>query len=445
VRGSCAVDRPGGARTAGRTRNRAGAAKTPREVAFRVVRRVSDGAYADRAFRAEAQRAQLAPGDRGFAQQLAYGTIQRRLTLDYVIARLSDRALSKLDPPLLDALRIGTYQLLFMDSVPDHAAVAETVELAKATKGAGFKFANAVLRRVAREGRTILDACSDDGPSGDAIRHSHPRWLVDLWWDALGRDHARALLAADNLPAEDAIRVNTLVTDREAVGREIAVAHPDTDLPEALVLGGPFDLEGSDLFAAGAITPQSRASMLVARSLDPQPGERILDMCAAPGTKTTHVAALSANAAQITALEQNSARADDLRANCRRMHAASVDVIVQDARFVNGQFDRVMLDAPCSNLGTLARRPDARWRKTPEQIDELARLQSELLDAAAGATRPGGVLVYSVCTISPQEGSLQTERFRERHPEFSERSRRQTLPHVDHTDGFFIVRLERTG
>ena len=155
---------------------------TAREVAFRVVRRVSDGAYADRAFRAEAARARLSPADRAFAQVLAYGTIQRRLTLDHVIAQLSDRPLSKLDPPLLDALRIGIYQLLFMDSVPDHAAVAETVELAKSAKGAGYKFANAVLRRATREGRRILDAVGDENPASAAIRHSHPQWLVERWW-----------------------------------------------------------------------------------------------------------------------------------------------------------------------------------------------------------------------------------------------------------------------
>src|SRR3954465_7294880 len=186
------------ASSAARPRTRAGADVTARQVAFQVVRRVSDGAYADRAFRAEARRARLSPADRAFAQQLAYGTVQRRLTLDHVIAQLSDRPLAKLDPPLLDALRIGTYQLLFMDSVPDHAAVAEAVELAKTTKGSGFKFANAVLRRAAREARAVLDASSDDGPSGDAIRQSHPAWLVDLWWEALGPDDARALLVADN-------------------------------------------------------------------------------------------------------------------------------------------------------------------------------------------------------------------------------------------------------
>src|SRR3954452_7356578 len=161
---------------------------TAREVAFRVVRRVSEGAYADRAFRAEAGRAQLSASDRAFAQRLAYGSVQRRLTLDHVIVALSDRPLAKLDPVVLDALRLGMYQLLFMDSVPDHAAVAETVELAKSAKGAGFKFANAVLRRAAREAPGLLATLTDDNPEAAAIRHSHPQWLVELWWGTLGRE-----------------------------------------------------------------------------------------------------------------------------------------------------------------------------------------------------------------------------------------------------------------
>src|SRR4051812_15496992 len=206
---------------------------TARELAFSVVRRVSDGAYADRAFRAEAGRAGLMPQDRAFAQQLAYGTVQRRLTLDHVIAQLSQRPLAKLDPPLLDALRLGVYQLLFMDSVPDHAAVGETVELAKASQGAGFKFANAVLRRASREARAILDAVTDTDARGAAIVHSHPQWLVELWWRMLGREQTLALLAADNQPAEDALRVNTLVAEPADVDAHIPEAHPDPELPEA--------------------------------------------------------------------------------------------------------------------------------------------------------------------------------------------------------------------
>lgn len=411
---------------------------TARQVAFRVVRRVSDGAYADRAFRGEAGRARLDAADRAFAQRLAYGTVQRRLTLDHVIARLSARPLPKLDPPVLDALRLGLYQLLYMDSVPDHAAVSETVELVKGDRRSASKFANAILRRAAREGRAIVEALDSATPEGAAVLHSHPLWLVELWWEALGRDDTLALLEADNGPAEDAVRVNTLVDAPANLP-----GHLDPQLPEAVVLDEPYDVEGSDLFASGAITPQSRASMLVAHALDPRPGEHILDMCAAPGTKTTHVGALTSDRAHIIAIEQGSARASELRANCERMRLQSVEVVVQDARTVEGQFDRVMLDAPCSNLGTLARRPDARWRKSPAQIDELAGLQSDLLDAAARVTRPGGVLVYSVCTISPREGDAQIDAFRERHPEFSERSRRQTLPHRDLTDGFFIARMER--
>jgi 16S rRNA (cytosine967-C5)-methyltransferase len=415
---------------------------TARALAFRVVRRVSEGAYADRVFRAEAGRAQLAGPDRAFAQQLAYGTVQRRMTLDHVIAALSDRSLQKVDSRLLDALRIGVYQLLFMGSVPDHAAVAETVEIAKrAGRGAGF--ANAVLRRAAREGPALLAGLGDATPAEAAILHSHPQWLVELWWAALGRDDTLALLERNNQPAEDSLRVNTLVTTPDEVAAALPGSRPAPELPEGLVLGEPFDVEGSDLFAGGAITPQSRASMLVTRALDPQPGESVLDMCAAPGTKTTHAAALMADHGRIAAVERNPARADELRANCERMAARSVEVIVEDARNVDGHFDRVILDAPCSNLGTLAGRPDARWRKTPEQIGELARLQSELLDAAAGRVRPGGVLVYSVCTISPREGPEQADAFLERHPEMRETSRRQTLPHRDGTDGFFIARTER--
>src|SRR5438270_10628718 len=199
-----------------------------RRLAFDVVRRVSDGAYADRAFRAEAGRARLERTDRAFAQQLAYGAIQRRLTLDHVIAKLSARPLGRLDPPLLDALRLGIYQLLYMDSVPDHAAVAETVELAKATQGAGFKFANAVLRRATREARAILDATTDDDPRGASIRHSHPLWLVELWWEALGPDDTRALLEADNRAAEDALRFNPLAG---APRPEIPGARDDPEIP----------------------------------------------------------------------------------------------------------------------------------------------------------------------------------------------------------------------
>jgi 16S rRNA (cytosine967-C5)-methyltransferase len=367
--------------------------------------------------------------------------VQRRRTLDHVVEKLASRPLAKLDPPVLDALRIGVFQVLFMDSVPDHAAVGETVQVAKGNRGHGM--VNAVLRRATTEGRELLAELSDDDPAGAAILHSHPDWLVDMWWQMLGRDETLELLARNNEPAENAIRVNGLVATADEVAGSLGVSsHPAPDLPEGLVLEGAFDVEGSDLFAAGALTPQSRASMLVARTLDPQPGERIADLCAAPGAKTTHIAALTGDGARITAVERSEARADALRENCARMRVASVNVIVEDARAVTGEFDRVLLDAPCSNLGTLAGRPDARWRKTPEQVAELAQLQTELLDTAADRLAPGGVLVYSTCTISPDENENQVASLLERRPELRLAGERRTLPHRDGTDGFYIARIE---
>jgi 16S rRNA (cytosine967-C5)-methyltransferase len=418
-------------------------ASPARQVAYEVVRRASDGAYADRVLRAGAQRAGVAGPDRAFAQRLAYGVVQRRRTLDHVIARLSARPLDRLDPAVLDALRVGIFQLVWMDSVPDHAAVTETVELTKQAARGATGFVNAVMRRAAREAPAAVAALRDATPAEAAIKHSHPDWIVELWWNMLGREETLALLERDNEPAEDALRVNTLVA---VVDDVVAVteAHPAPELPEGLVLDTPFDIEGSELFAAGAITPQSRASMLVARTLDPQPGEAVLDMCAAPGTKTTHIAALTDDRAEVTAVERSPARAEALRANLERMRVYSVDVVVEDARTVTGAFDRILLDAPCSNLGTLAGRPDARWRRDPAQLDELARLQAELLETAARVTRPGGTLVYSVCTISPRESTDQLMRLEESHPELRVARTRQTLPNRDGTDGFFIARLEKT-
>jgi 16S rRNA (cytosine967-C5)-methyltransferase len=402
-----------------------------RECAFSVVRRVfEDGAYADRALRREG----LDQRDAQLATALAYGTVQRRGTIDHAIALLSDRRPDKLDPPVLAALRLGLFQIGWMDGIADHAAVDESVELAKRA-GRGHGLVNAVLRRATRELPGILAALDDDTPEAAAIKHSHPEWIVRLWWDALGPEETRALLARDNEPAESVIRTGP--HDHE-------------------VLDAPFDVFASEAFARGEITPQSRASMLVSHVVDPQPGERVLDLCAAPGAKTTHLAALMGNEGEVVAVERNPDRAEALRANVARVHASSVTVEVGDAREARAGFDRVLADPPCSALGTLQSRPDARWRE--RDIGELAALQREILDAAAGATRPGGTLVYSTCTISPRENEDQVRSFLERDPRFSADDLRsawplwehprvpkhlQTLPHRDHTDGFFIARLRR--
>jgi 16S rRNA (cytosine967-C5)-methyltransferase len=423
------------------------------------VRRVTgDDAWADRAFRAEVERAGLEPRERWFAQQLAYGTVQRLRTLDHALAAASSRPLGQVDQALLDALRLGAFQLLYLDGVPDHAAVEQTVELVKAESPRAAGFANAVMRRVAREGRAAVDAIDESTPEGAALKHSHPDWIARMWWDQLGPDAARALMARDNEPPENAIRANELVTTRDDLAAAIGVpSHPAPGVPEGLVLDAPWDAHGSPLFAQGALTPQSRGSMLVGRIVDPQPGERVLDMCAAPGAKTTHMAALMRGEGRLVAVEQHERRARALVANCERMHVPWVEVVHADAReSPAGPFDRILLDPPCSDLGTLQSRPDVRWHKSPDQVERLAALQRELIDAALERLAPGGVLVYSTCTISAVENEKQVDRLLADRPDVERddltRDRPevahptsdgylQLLPHRDGADGFFIARL----
>jgi len=406
-----------------------------RRAAFNVVRRVFDeGAYADRALHAEAHG--LDPRERAFAMQLAYGTVQRRLTLDHLVEGLA-RPVEQLDGQTRAALRLGLYQLVFLDGGREHAVVSESVELAKGGgHGGGHKLVNAVLRRAAREPPTLP---GDDTPAGAAIAHSYPPWIVELWWEQYGAQQTRALLRAGNEPGELALRANTLVMTRDELAAELPVAsRPADELPEGLVVDGPFDAHGHELWLRGAYATQSRASMLAARTLDPKPGERVLDLCAAPGGKTTHLAALMGDEGAIVAVERHAGRAEALRRTCQRMHASSITVQVGDAAaLATGEpFDRALVDPPCSGLGTLQGHPDLRWRVTPEAITSLARSQRAILAAAIGALRPGGTLVYSTCTLSRRENEDQLASTGLRAD-----AQRTLLPDRDGTDGFYIARM----
>ncbi len=427
-------------------------ATAARRVAHAVLRRTfEESAYTDRAFAAEADRAELDPRDRAFAMALAYGAVQRRDTLDHVIATLATRPSADIEPPVLDALRLGILQLCFLDGVADHAAVGESVELAPA-RARGF--VNAILRRAAREARPLVEALGEDTAADAALKHSHPAWIAKLWWDAFGPAGARSLMAADNQPAETAVRVNILVADPAELAQRMG-GHRAEDLPEGLVLEGAADLPGSSDFRAGRITPQSRASMLVGHVLAPAPGERVLDLCAAPGAKATHLAALMEGRGEVVAVERDPRRADELRENAARLRARSVRVVVGDAREDHGDgFDRVLVDPPCSGLGTLRGRPDLRWRSTPERARELSALQAEILAAAARAVRPGGTVVYSTCTLNPAENEdvvagvsaltardLQSDYPLWKHPSVARHL--LLMPDRDGTDGFFIARLRR--
>ena len=428
-----------------------------RACAYAVVRRVFEqDAWADRALHGEARRLGLDARDRALAVRLAYGTVQRVAALDHAIAAFARRPAGELDPPVLAALRIGVFQLAYLDRVPPHAAVTESVELAKADRPRAAGLVNAVLRRAARDAKPLLDALPEATPGQAALRHSHPEWIAELWWEALGADAARALMAAGNEPAEAVVRANTLRTTPEALAERLPTAATDGD---ALILDAPFDAFAAPEWEQGLFIPQSRAAMAVARIVDPRPGERILDLCAAPGGKTTHLAALMGNEGRVIAVEKHAGRAQALRRTATRLGATIVEVRTADARqpLQAAAYDRVLVDPPCSDLGTLASRPDARWRKAGRPA-ELAALQARILTAGAEAVRPGGTLVYSTCTISPDENERVVEDFLAAHSDFAADDLSavhpvwkhppmprtlQTLPHRDRTDGFFIARFTR--
>ena len=395
---------------------------TARDVAYEVVRRTfEEGAYTDRAFAAEAARAGLDGRDRALAMRLSYGCVQRVRTLDHALESLAGRPPAPLQPEVRAALRLGAYQLLFAAGIPPHAAVNETVELAKRVAGrrvAGL--ANAVSRRVAAAGPGWVEGLAP------ALRHSYPDWVASEWTRMFGADGAEALMAAQNEPAETAVRVNTL----RAAAVDLGVpAHGDPEIPEALVLDAPFDVAGSAAFADGRIWPQSRGSMLPARILAPEPGMRVLDLCAAPGGKSGQLAALMADMGELVCVERHAGRAAALARTLRRFGATCARVVQEDAlQFAEGGWDRILLDPPCSGLGVLAGRPDARWRVQEAGARELAVLQRRLLAHARSLLAPGGVLVYSVCTIRAEECEEMVP------------GGRAVLPHREGTDGFYVAR-----
>jgi 16S rRNA (cytosine967-C5)-methyltransferase len=401
-----------------------------RRAAFRVLQRVfEEDAYADRALRSEA--AGLDERDRALAQRLAFGAVQRVRTLDHAIESLGRRKVHRLDPPVRAALRLGAYQLGFVDGVPRYAAVNESVELVRA---AGLEravaFTNAVLRRLADGIRPLLETLPETSARAAALKHSYPDWVADVWERDLGLEQAIALMQAQNEPAETVVRLV-----RGQIG-----GRPDPEIP------GAWHVPAVDATAIreGRAWPQSRASQLVGLAVGAQDGERTLDLCAAPGGKATMLRG------EVVAVEVNEARARELEEVARRLGATNVRVVVADGRVLPQEldgFDRALVDAPCSGLGVLNSRPDLRWRSEP-----LPGLQLELLRAAAERVRSGGAVVYSVCTVNADESeavvdasglevdaSLADEwpRFRQpRRPEFL-----QTLPHVHGTAGFFVARL----
>jgi 16S rRNA (cytosine967-C5)-methyltransferase len=398
-----------------------------RRAAYEVLLRVFEhDAYADRAFRSAAEG--LDERERAFAQRLAYGSVQRVRTLDHAIETLGRRPVRKLDPPVRAALRLGAYQLGYTDTA-QHAAVHESVELVRRARlERAVPFTNAVMRRLSDGIRPLLESLPD-GP----LKESYPDWIHEVFVRVLGEDGALALMRAMNEPLDTVVR---LVRGEPPTGAQ------ETDV------AGAYRVERVDqaLVAEGRIWPQSRGSQLAGLCVGSQGGERVLDVCAAPGGKAGQLHG------DVTAVDIDPARARELRTNLTAMGRSDVAVVEADGTALPAEldgFDRALVDAPCSGLGVLAQRPDLRWRATP-----LPELQLTLLRSAAERVRLGGTILYSVCTLNPDEceavvdaSGLRVLPLGEDWPEFAHPSRPEfllTLPHVHGTSGFFIARLVRS-
>lgn len=449
-----------------------GAPTQARLLALRVLERVErTGAYADRLLHTQLGRSPLAAADRAFTTDLVNGTLRWRGRLDYLLAMLVDRDLEKLEPLVANALRLGAYQIVCTDRVPDRAAVDQTVRCVRA---AGVEhatgFVNAVLRRLAAEQESLHFPSLETDPLGHLTHAlSLPPWLAARWLERYGPEEALALAQASNRIPPISVRANRQRSSRDALLADLRTRFPHAKpcpyASDGVVIGRRGHPGLDPAFLSGRFTVQDEASQLVLDLLDPQPGEQVLDTCAAPGGKATGIAERTGQAGQVVALDTHSRRLDLVRRQIRRLGLAGIRCLERDATrsledlAPGAGFERVLVDAPCSGLGTLRRNPDARWRVQAGDPARLAEKQRTLLDRAAATLRTGGVLVYSTCTVLPEENEDLVRAFLEETPNFQRapadsipRALRplidaegtlRVMPHLHDGDGFFAVRMVR--
>ena len=445
-----------------RSRRRPGA----RELALQILLAIETrSAYSDRVLETRLRDSGLMPSDAALVTTLVQGSIRYRALLDHHLDHLTRGGWDRLPGPIRAALRIGAYQILVLTRIPESAAVHESVELAKRYGHPGTAgLANAVLRRLAAGERAPLPDRAADPAAHLAVVHSHPRWLVARWIARYGEAEAERLLAADNEEPRLSVRANghRIGTEQLAalLEAEGVASSPGPNGGPVLVLAGGFVASRSPLFRDGLLSLQDEAEASVPGLLDLAPGSRALDLCAAPGGKASQMAERIAPGGRLTAVEVQPGRARALRENLvERLRLPGVDVVCADGRRppFRDSFDGVLLDAPCTGLGVLRRRADARWRKEESDIETMASLQTALLDQAAALTRPGGVLVYSVCSLEPEETDRVVASFLESHSAFRMEDARPFLPsgfaagepvlraapHRHGTDGVFAARLRR--
>ena len=448
---------------------RKGVRQLATEILLKVDTRKS---YADVLLDYSLKDATLSKRDRAFVTELVYGTLRWRGKIDARLNLYLRDPLEDTDPFIRNLLRVAFYQLLFLDKIPSYAAVSEAVQIAKAHGGnkvAGF--ANAVLRSFLRENdKTAAAPAINDWQGVLATEHSHPQWLVKKWLDYFGREETEALMKANNKIAPLVLRVNSLTSSREALlamlSKSGITAVATEWSPAGIWVKSRSQVNQLPGFQEGLFQVQAEASQLISYLLSPQRGERILDACAAPGGKTTHIAELLADTGELIALDKSERGIEKIRENLARLRLTSVCVAKSDVSHqlpmrLGSIYDRILVDAPCSGLGTLRSHPEIKWHRNETDIKRLSDLQERIVDRVVHYLKPGGVLVYSTCTLNKDENENIIEHFLERHREFVLDDAASylpgaasslicgsyyvTLPHRHNTDGFFAARMSKVG
>ncbi|WNB90451.1 16S rRNA (cytosine(967)-C(5))-methyltransferase RsmB [Bacillus sp. NEB1478] len=439
-----------------------------RAIALDVLVKVEQNqAYSNLQLNQALLKADVNDKDKSLLTSIVYGTIQRKNTIDFYLEQLLNKPIKKKDRWVLSLLRLSIFQMLYMDRVPDHAIIHEAVEIAKYKGHKGLAgMVNGILRKLQREGTAAMDEKIGNSAEKDALKYSMPSWLYERWSNQFGAENAEKMAEINLIPAPVTARINTMLINQDTVFdmlREEGITAEKGELsPEGIVIKDGY-LPKSNAYNQGLVTIQDESSMLVARAVSPEPGEKVLDACAAPGGKSTHLAEMMKGEGRVVSLDLHQHKVELIKKQADRLGLNNIDARTLDARKVKEEFeiesfDRVLVDAPCSGFGVIRKKPDLKWAKTEQDVERLTSIQKDILHAASQMVKPDGILVYSTCTVDKEENAEVAEWFLSQHPEFEwdphfsekmpetvkpfiieERSDLQIMPHYFNSDGFYIA------
>ncbi len=436
-----------------------------RGIAIKVLNRVErTDSYLDKLVTNELRSGELGDQDKGLLNEIVTGVVRWQMKLDWVLNGFYRGNFPKADVNVKNAMRVALYQMMFLDRVPHHAAVNESVEFVKRLRGEKYAgVVNGVLRNIQRHLGEIRYPDKDENLVHHlSVFHSHPIWMVKRWVERLGNEEAEKLLVANNEKPPLTVRINkTRINPAEFIKlleKEGIEFEPSPYLDHYLRLKGSGGMAQVDMFRKGYFSIQDESAGLAGKLLDPQQGERIIDLCSGPGGKSMHIAEIMNNTGEVISVEKYVSRADLVRNSAERLGLGSIKMLTEDAHDLETKIaDRVLVDVPCSGLGVLRKKPDIKLKRESTEIPKLTQIQYKLLEKAATLTKPGGILVYSTCTIEPEENDIVVQRFLENHKEFTlddptsfvskdfvtPRKTVETYPHIHRMDGSFAARLKR--